>query len=219
MKLQHRIRRGTQNKAMILLHGFGASMDDLFPLADYIDPEKKFDMIFPNAPVSVPIGPHMEGRAWFPLNMEEIERAMMSGTYRSYVDNKPAAFDQGVERIREYIVGVCEPYESVILGGFSQGGMIASHLAFNETVKVDKLVLMSTTLVDKTALEKAIQSHSLKFPVFLSHGKADPVLSPAIAEEFVCFLENLNFEVDSIFFQGGHEIPYEVIQKIQAFCK
>jgi phospholipase/carboxylesterase len=76
------VENDPKKPAVMLLHGYGASMDDLFPLFEYL--AKDWNWFFPNAPLEVPIGPMMSGRAWFPIDMEALNAAMMSGQHRDF---------------------------------------------------------------------------------------------------------------------------------------
>lgn len=214
-------RSGTEElkNVVILLHGYGADGRDLAPLADVLDPEKKYHFIFPEGFHEVPIGPHMTGRAWFPLNMQEIEQAMAAGTYRSYVDSIPDHFQDSIKHVAPLIYDLSQKYEKVILGGFSQGGMVASHLALSSLVEIEKLILMSTTLVGEKVLTEFMNLNARRFPVFLSHGEQDPVLSPKIAREFSDLLGKNGFPVESHHFAGGHEIPHTTVNHLAEFLK
>ena len=205
------------DKVIILLHGYGADGRDLYGLTNYLDPEGKSHFMYPEGPVQVPIGPHMMGRAWFPLNMAEIEQAMATGTYRSYVDRYPEQFEQAVETVTEFLKPLTQKYSQITLGGFSQGGMIASHVAACSDIPIEKLVLMSTTLVNKKVLEESYTASAAKHPTFISHGYQDPVLSPQIAEEFYTFLSEKQSTVVKDFFQGGHEIPMGTLHSLKEF--
>ena len=53
----------TRYPLVVLLHGFGANMQDLASLAPYID-EKGYVYAFPNAPFTVELGPGYTGYSW-----------------------------------------------------------------------------------------------------------------------------------------------------------
>ena len=57
------LTRPRATKTVIMLHGFGADMNDLAPLHTYLDPDGHFNWIFPQGILTVPIGPHATGRA------------------------------------------------------------------------------------------------------------------------------------------------------------
>ena len=70
-----------------------------------------------------------------------------------------------------------------MLGGYSQGAMVASEVAFQTDLEIAGLVLLSGTLVDEAAWER--QFHTRRgAPVFLSHGRSDPVLPFEVADRF-----------------------------------
>ena len=54
--LPHRIRepRGDAEGALVLLHGRGTSEDDLFPLFDELDPDRRLVGISPRGPLQLP---------------------------------------------------------------------------------------------------------------------------------------------------------------------
>ena len=96
---------------IILMHGFGASMRDLAGLCPVID-SKGYVYICPNAPLTVQLGPGVTGFAWAPPRDSRGDGDM----------------DSAVEKLSVMVTEVMEQYSvekgQVILGGFSQGGMM-----------------------------------------------------------------------------------------------
>ena len=56
-------------------------------------------------------------------------------------------------------------------------------------------------------------------PVFLAHGRSDPVLPFAVAERFRAKLEAAGVRVTWVPFDGGHEIPAAVIIALNTFSR
>src|SRR5438105_731094 len=54
---------GEPEGALVLLHGRGTSEDDLFPLLDLFDPERRLVGVTPGGPLSLPPG----GRHWYSI--------------------------------------------------------------------------------------------------------------------------------------------------------
>ena len=63
----------------VILHGYGANFEDLAGLMPYADPAQLYNWIFPNGILDVPIGPHMSGKAWFPIDIAALERQLQKG--------------------------------------------------------------------------------------------------------------------------------------------
>ena len=103
-----------------------------------------------------------------------------------------------------------------MLGGYSQGAMVASEVAFQSDLEIAGLVLLSGTLVDEGSWER--QFHTRRgTPVFLSHGRSDPVLPFEVADRFRSKLEAAGVRVTWVPFDGGHEIPATVVSELNKF--
>lgn len=202
-------------KAVFMLHGYGASMNDLYGLAGLIDKDKKYNWYFPNGHVVINLGYHMQGRAWFPIDMQALEQAMMAGTFRNFKDLTPPGMQEAIIVLKEFIQPIANDYDEVILGGFSQGAMLTSHLC-SEIDKVKAALLFSGVLVAQDELIKKLD-HSPAFPFFQSHGKSDPVLNYAEATQLFELLKLYRWRGDFIGFDGAHEIPMNVIEKASRF--
>ena len=195
-----------ENCAVVLFHGYGASMQDLYGISNYSQAE--YDWYFPNGPISVPLGFMMEGRAWFPIDMQELEKAMSTGTHRSFREKRSDEFDRSKEFALEFLEELRPRYDKLVIGGFSQGAMLASH-TFSQA-KADGLALLSGTLIDESSLKEVITSPKCE-SFFQSHGKSDPVLSFQQARDLYDLLVEKNLKGEFIEFNGAHEIPESVL--------
>lgn len=202
--------------AVCLLHGYGASMQDLYGLGEFYKTQHKFDYFFPNGPLEVPIGPMMSGRAWFPIDMDELNRALSSGTHRSFEEYKSVEFNQSMDMAQKFIEKLIGEYDNVIIGGFSQGAMISTHLSLKLSDKIKGLICYSGSLIDKSNLIEKLET-SDKFPFLQSHGKSDQVLAYDAAKNLFELLKLGGHEGEFIPFDGGHEIPMNVLEKTQRF--
>ena len=157
---------GEITSAVIFLHGYGANGADLLgladPLAEYL-PDTLF--LSPDAPedcAGVPFG-----RQWFPIpwidgSSEEESRA---GLMRAADDLM--AFVDGVMLDEDLLP------EQVMLLGFSQGAMMALHVAPRRDEAVAGVVAISGRLLEPEAL---IDEALSKPPVLLIHGDQDQVV-------------------------------------------
>lgn len=197
--------------AVIFFHGYGANMHDLFPLWELWHADK-FNWYFPNGVQSLPMG-YYEGRAWFSIDIEKLERAMREGTHRDMKDTVPPELDTTLNMLEHFVSEVAKKHQTVILGGFSQGAMCASHLAMKENLKLDGIVLLSGALLADEKFPKAARA----IPFYQSHGTMDPILSIDGARDLEKKLQGLNFRGKLHTFSGGHEIPASVIHEVKNF--
>lgn len=197
--------------AVVFFHGYGANMHDLFPLWEMWHKDK-FNWYFPNGVQSLPMG-YYEGRAWFSIDVIELERAMREGRTRDMKSRIPPELDTTLSMLENLVLEISKKHKTVILGGFSQGAMCASHLAMKESLKIDGLVLLSGALLAEEKFPKAAKA----IPFYQSHGTMDPILSIDGAKDLEKKLQSLNFTGKLHPFHGGHEIPPQVINEVRNF--
>ena len=203
-------------QVVVMLHGWGASGDDLVPLSQVLAaPGRLF--VFPEAPLVTMGG----GRAWWHLDLARIEAARVRGEDRDLRQDEP----QGLPAVRATMVALLAeisqrtqvPLASIAVGGFSQGAMVATDLVLMATDKPGALVALSGTLVSEGAWTKALASLGRDFPVFISHGEGDVVLPFRLAEALAQTLGAGTEKITWVPFRGGHEIPGVVIEKLAVF--
>ncbi len=190
-------KSGEDSSLVIFLHGYGADGPDLLGLADPLS-EHLPDTVFvaPNAPERC-IGNPM-GYQWFPIpwidgsSEEESEAGMMRAA-----DDLNAYIDSVMEA-----EGVSEA--ETILIGFSQGTMMALHIAPRRTDAFAGVVGFSGRLLRPDDLaEEAIS----KPPVLLIHGDQDEVVPPISMPEAGDALQQAGFQVYGHVMKGtGHGI-------------
>lgn len=196
------------SRVVIMLHGFGADASDLAPLADALDPEEQWTFYFPEAPLEVPIGPGWTGRGWFPISLRDLEAGV------DFTQIRPPGLDMSRKLVSEVIFNI-NP-EFLVLGGFSQGAMVATDLAMFEPETVNGLVIYSGVLLDQPGWTK--KAESLRGKKFVqSHGSSDQVLPFAAGQRLFELLKAHGAEGSMVGFPGGHEIPPQVLKKTQEF--
>ena len=197
--------------AIVFFHGYGANMQDLFPLWEMWD-NGKFNWYFPNGVLPLPMG-YYEGRAWFSIDMEALDRAIRSGEFRDMAGSVPPELEQTLKQQELFLAELSKKHKKIIIGGFSQGAMCASHLALNPNLKLDGLVLLSGNLVAEEKFPKTAKG----IPFYQSHGTRDPILPLKGAQLLEAKLKHLNFDGQLSVFEGGHEIPMKVITEVKSF--
>ena len=101
------------------------------------------------------------------------------------------------------------PVESgtkVVLGGFSQGAMLACDVVIRTDRPFAGLAMLSGTLVAQPKWGPlAAKRKGLRTVV--SHGQSDAILPFSGAEKLRDFLQQAGLDVTWVPFRGGHEIP------------
>lgn len=205
-------------KAVIIMHGYGADQSDLYPLADLLDPKKQWNWYFPNGVLQAIIGPGMFGRAWFQVNMEKWEQNIREGKTSDMSGSRPGNMDNAIQAIVKFYEKIQAEHQDVVLGGFSQGSMLATEVALRCEPAPKGLVIWSGTLVDKKTLTGLLQKRH-ELPFVQSHGVNDVILGFQYAQNLHKSLSDAGMSGEFIPFQGGHEIPMNVLQATQSFLR
>ena len=109
--------------AVIFFHGYGANMNDLFPLWELWHRDQ-FNWYFPNGLQSLPMG-YYEGRAWFSIDLAGLERAIKEGRQREMGKYVPPELDATLGQLEVFILDIMKKHKKLILGGFSQGTVMS----------------------------------------------------------------------------------------------
>ncbi|WP_372884334.1 alpha/beta hydrolase [Shimia sp.] len=202
---------GTTRSVVIFLHGYGANGADLLGLADPLS-EHLPDTLFlaPDAPETVPGMPF--GFQWFPIpwidgsSEEESERGM-----RAAVEDLNAFLDAVM--VDEDVLP-----EQVVLFGFSQGTMMALHVAPRREDEVAGIIGFSGRLLAPELLEDEARC---KPPVLLVHGDADDLVPIQSLPEAAEALQKAGFvDVYAHVMKGtGHGIAPDGLSVSLAFMR
>jgi phospholipase/carboxylesterase len=223
-RLQVALRReDPRAPSVILLHGYGANAYDLWSLQSEIQIGKKLNWYFPEGILSLDMGPGYSGKAWFPINEKALEKAMLSGQPLDYSQSYPPGMERARDLVLDLIARENLNPETLILGGFSQGAMLALEVALHLPQAPRGLLLFSSTLVCEkqwsAAAERLLKASGDSVEFFQSHGKADPILPFSGAERLRECLEKAGWEPQWSEFNGGHEIPRTVLRDAGFYLK
>jgi phospholipase/carboxylesterase len=207
-----------QGQHFFLFHGFGADAYDLQPLADVIEPRRPTHFIFPQGVLEVPIGPGWTGQAWWPIDVTALQQATASGKPRDLSIEKPEALPMLREKFFATVKSLKLSWKDIILGGFSQGAMLATDLFLNAPETPKALVVLSGALTNKDEW-KSLVGRRAGAPFFQSHGKHDAVLALRGASQLESFLTQAGLKGHLDSFEGQHDIPAEIITKLNRFLK
>jgi phospholipase/carboxylesterase len=202
---------------IVVFHGYGADAPDLISFSQLLQVPPGTGWIFAQGPLKVSDG-GIAGRAWFPLDVEKLDQQMRSGEYYDFSKETPT----GLKKIRiqamEMIKALEVPSSRLVVMGFSQGAMVATDIALRMPEKIAGLGILSGALLNKDLWkEKALTKVGL--PFFQSHGINDSLLSVSSAQglEKLLIESGLKGHLDS--FRGGHEVPQEIIFKLNQFLR
>lgn len=203
---------------VVMFHGYGADAYDLSSLREEVNGVGPMRWLFPQGPKEVEIGPGVFGRSWFPIDMAAHERAANNGDDLSYADFRPPGINEARDQALSFLKNLNVSLDHLILGGFSQGAMLAADLAMTLPMSVKALILLSATLADQKGVkQKAPLRKGMKY--FQSHGQRDQVLPFSMAEALHHELGEAGWEGTFTAFGGGHEIPGPVIRDLNRFLK
>jgi phospholipase/carboxylesterase len=209
---------GTGKLPLILLHGYASTPQEWLPFSHTIVIHRDRRFVFPQAPEETlpPDGPS-GARAWWRLEL---------GSYRQgnalpdLALAQPPGLVTAAEKVR-LLIGDLQhresfPEQRVMLGGFSQGGMIAAEVAFRTDQPLEALILLSPTFVDEQRWIEGMPRRK-GLPVFISHGRRDDVLPFAASERMAQAMRQAGMKVTWVPFEGVHETPAYVVTELNKF--
>jgi phospholipase/carboxylesterase len=167
---------GEPEGALVLLHGRGADEQDLFPLLDALDPERRLHGYTPRAPLALPPG----GAHWY-----IVPRV-------GYPD--PDTFAEGFGALSEWFDALPFPAADIVLGGFSQGAVMTYALGLGRgRPRTRMLVALSGFIPMVEGWTADLESPFP--PIAVAHGTYDPVISVDFARQARETLEAAGAEV------------------------
>jgi phospholipase/carboxylesterase len=208
---------------IVLLHGWGAPGDDLVPLGREIEAPRGARYVFPEAPTVLQTGfgpSSASGRGWWMLDIEKRQREIAAGRARDLSREVP----KGLAEARVKVIALLDELErragakQIVLGGFSQGAMLACDVALHAGRPLAGLVMLSGTLLAADEWTPLMPKRK-GLRVFQSHGSMDQLLPFFMAESLRDLLLQAGLAVEWVGFRGGHEIPEMVLNKLGGFLR
>ena len=133
--------------------------------------------IFPGAPLE--LDPMFDARAWWMIDMEKIQQLMERGETREMRSTSPDQLPLCREAITQVIEFAREEYSlkanQIVVGGFSQGSMLATDVALHYGEPLGGLIIWSGALINEPVWQEcAKQQEQLR--IVQTHGRIDPIL-------------------------------------------
>ena len=111
---------------------------------------------------------------------------------------------------------------SLIIGGFSQGGVMAQLILVSELANRIKGLLLIGTCLPRNSVGLELLSTKISklspIPVLWIHGETDHLISLQEAECIVEFFERHGWQVTKIIHHKGHAIPLEFNDNIRQWA-
>ncbi len=193
----HVVTRGQGQHAVLLMHGYGARGDDLVPLGERLASRLDARFVMPAAPFVWPHGP--PGRMWFERGGNQAQSVESGRAIDGVFDSLRS---EGVSRI--------------VLAGFSQGAMMSLERGLRSERRPAALILFSGA----APRELGHDGSALRgMPMFISHGTRDPILPFDGGRDIARRAEAAGAHVVFVSFDGGHEIPPEVVDRAVSFLR
>ena len=180
---------------VVMLHGFGANMQDLAGLAPAIN-DTGYVYACPNAPIPFELGPGQTGFGWM--------TPRGGGTPEETANSEQLLSDFFDTVFEQFNV---MPGQALLLG-FSQGGGMTYRCGLGRADKFAGLAALSATLPDSDELLARLPSER-KQPIFIAQGRYDQMVSEDTAHSAKTFLENNGYSPDFHLYDMGHEISGE----------
>jgi phospholipase/carboxylesterase len=188
--------------ALVLFHGRGADEYDLFPLLDAFDPERRLVGATPRGPLSLPPG----GAHWYALG------GIGTPEPRTFW----ASYEAGSEWLDEFVADQGVGFERVVLGGFSQGGVLTYSLGLGSgRPRPAGLIALSSFVPTVEGFELDL-SPPLP-PVAIGHGTLDNVIGVEWGRRARTLLEGAGAEVLYRETSMFHQIDPEFVPEIAAW--
>ena len=185
---------------VVMLHGFGANMQDLAGLAPAIN-DTGYVYACPNAPIPFELGPGQTGFGWM--------TPRGGGTPEETANSEQLLSDFFDTVFEQFNV---MPGQALLLG-FSQGGGRTYRCGLGRADKFAGLAALSATLPDSDELLARLPSER-KQPIFIAQGRYDQMVSEDTAHSAKTFLESNGYSPDFHLYDMGHEISGEELEDL-----
>jgi phospholipase/carboxylesterase len=197
---------------ILIMHGLGADGRDFLSIAEQLDLSSigPVRFLFPNAPViPVSINGGYPMPAWYDiLGADLVKREDEAGLRQSQA---------AIEALLAHEKSRGIAANRIVLAGFSQGCAMTLMTGLRHSEGLAGLLCMSgyLPLADKTAAERSAANQDT--PIFLAHGRRDPVVTFARAQASRDALIALGYSPDWHEYEMEHSLCAEEIADIESW--
>ncbi|GGB77581.1 alpha/beta hydrolase [Dyadobacter sediminis] len=180
-------------KAIVMLHGRGASAEDIISLKRHLDLENM--AIF---------APNASSHSWYPYS------------FMAPVSQNQPALDSALAVIGEVVAEIEASgieSENIYFAGFSQGACLTLEYTARNARRYGGIIALTGGLVGQQLAEENYTGDFAGTPVFISTGDPDPHVPVSRVKESIATLERLNAFVTYAIYPGRpHTISAEEIE-------
>ncbi len=183
---------------IVLMHGYGSNMADLAGLTPAIN---RTDFLYacPNAPTAFDLGMGQTGYAWANLygNTYDQEALASEDKFMTFLEEVEATYPMRQDKL--------------ILGGFSQGGMMAYQIGLPLPDRFAGVFALSSTVKSPDLIRPRLPERRDQ-PIFVAHGTIDMIAPIQAGRGSIDLLRKWGFSPEYHEYEGmAHEIHQEVI--------
>jgi predicted esterase len=181
--------------AMILLHGRGATAEDIMTIAAEV-----------RQPGWAYLAPQASGNAWYP------------NPFTAPLESNEPHLSAALDTVTKVFGTVTEtvPAQRVVVLGFSQGGCLGLEWAARHARRYGGLVGLSAGLIGPDGTPRAYSGTFDGTPAFLGCSDVDPYIPKYRVEEAAEVLQRIGAQVDARFYPGmGHMVDPDEIAAIR----
>ncbi|MDO4894543.1 alpha/beta hydrolase [Moraxella sp.] len=198
------------SKAVIWLHGLGASGHDFEPIVPELglSDEVGVRFIFPHAPkIPVTVNGGYVMPAWYDILEMTLDRKVDV----AHIDASSQAINQLIdEQIAQGIAS-----QDIIIAGFSQGGAVAYHTVLTNQRVLGGLLALSTYFATSSQIDAVGANHSI--PVKIDHGQFDDVVPMLLGIRAKESLQKLGLTPTFSQYPMAHQVCLAQIKEIGAW--
>lgn len=204
--------------SIIWLHGLGADGQDFVPVANELNLPVPVRYVFPHAPMRpVTINGGFVMRAWYDITQAPPAALTRAGNDAHQDAAGIRESQAAVEALiaNEVANGIVPG--NIILAGFSQGGAIVLHTALRQATPVGGVLALSTYLPLAASAPAEIVADSRTTPIFMAHGRSDPVIPYALGADSMETLREFGYSVEWHEYAMPHSVCMDELRDIEAW--
>jgi phospholipase/carboxylesterase len=184
----------TAKKALILVHGRGATAADILTLADYL-PLEGFALLAPEA----------EGNSWYPYSF-----LAPPAQNEPWLGASLHQLQQLLDKVRE--AGI--PDDRIYFLGFSQGACLTLEFVTRNATKYGGIAAFTGGLIGDRLYPEKYKGGFGGMPVFIGSSDIDPHVPEPRVHATTALLKQLHADVTEKIYPGmGHTISTDEIQQ------
>ena len=197
---------GEPEALLVLHHGRGADENDLLPLADALDPERRLHVVTPRGPLQLQGWP---GYHWYVVpRVGYPDTETFRAAYRTLAAFHDALWDR---------TGVAP--ERTVLGGFSMGTVMSYALGLGADRPAPAGILAFSGFVPVVEGWEPALSGRERTRVFVAHGRSDPIMDIGFAHRARDLLEGAGLVVEFHESDSGHQIDRAHLRAATAWLR